>query len=148
MIELSPGPELDAAVAKAIGWHRGTVDSDAMRFWWDDRGMKRAEHSKFHPSADLNCAFEAAERAGLFDRCDHILSRGSADDPRGPWWVNHTRYRDSELSKESVVAAGPTPALAICAAILKLNGAIIIPASDQSHETITGRLDAMGGMNE
>lgn len=116
--DLTPGLELDKAIAKACGFkvrvrnHLGT--GEPLDLVIDATG------NYFHPSTDLNCALEAAKAVGLFQSCDHILGCGSVDSPNGPWFVNHTRYRDSELSRESEVASAATPALAICAAILKL----------------------------
>ena len=107
IIPLTPGPELDAAVAKACSlpyeFERGDIKVDRGRWL-----------QAFSPSTDLNAAFEAAEKVGLFNyrslTCYPHLP---------PRWLVHYFHNGDELN---VVAEGPTPALAICAAILALKG--------------------------
>lgn len=63
----------------------------------------------FHPSTDLNDAFWAAEKVGHH----FYLSRNELS---GEMW-------ECSLKSGSVGVMAETPALAICAAILKLKGA-------------------------
>lgn len=118
MVDIVAGPELDAAVAKAIGLNaeilngvcmvaHADLDDDA--FSYRPR-FENFEQQSFEPSIDLNVAWPAAIQAGLFSM--HVVDRNSvypADICRG--------------DKGTVQAEGPTAAVAICAAILKLKGA-------------------------
>jgi hypothetical protein len=117
VIETKEGIELDRAIAGVIGLGLPRRVLDSYIEWYVDPldGAIR----QFKPSVDLKDAFYAAEKAGLFIGCSHILGRGSVSEPNGHWWVHHTRDRDDELAEESEIGSGATPALAICAAILK-----------------------------
>lgn len=121
MIEVKEGIDLDRAIAGVIGLicTQRVLGSD-IEFYVDPREGTNAVPRTFNPSTNLNNAFYAAEVTGLFLGCSHILGHGSLVNPDGPWWVNHTRYRDDELSDYSQVGSGATAALTICAAILKL----------------------------
>ena len=133
-IEIKAGPELDQAVAKAIGW-RQQCD-------WQDEGLADF-YSKVYRcrncndvdlsddgsgvnqecippySTDLNAAFEAVEKAGLFtlDGPDTFLGRH----PVAEWkvWVAIGEAKTTS-DTSGLTFYEPTPALAICAAILKL----------------------------
>lgn len=91
MIEIKEGPELDRAVAEAIG----------LKEWCS-------------PSMDLNEAFYVAELAGLFNvvRDGHEVHLAKTID--GEWEILMGGSEMGYLTRES------TPALAICAAILKM----------------------------
>lgn len=129
MIEIKEGIDLDRAIAGVIGLicTQRVLGSD-IEFYADPREGTVSDQRvgspavprTFNPSTNLNNAFYAAEVTGLFLGCRHILGHGSLVNPDGPWWVNHTRDRDDELSDYSQVGSGATAALAICAAILKL----------------------------
>ena len=116
-VETKAGPELDCAVAEAMGWARGTVDAAAAFFWFSEDGIAQFPVKEFKPSTDLNVAFAAAEKVGLF-MCDTQdgpgtnlrLFRGGG----GFWWITNGNRRPV------VQFSARTPALAICAAILKL----------------------------
>lgn len=118
MIEIKAGPELDSAVAEAIGWIKRE------NTW---HSPERAEYPvlEFKPSADLNAAFAAAEKVELF---------------HGMWLGRLvTGWTIMTLDTQDVV--GPekgcyTPAIAICTAILHVKG------YDFTH----GDLTAMGGL--
>ena len=131
MIEIKAGVELDRAVAEIIGIQTMLDDGKVVTACreWDDileelgtqlpRGTWRIP---FQPSTDLNAAFAAAEKAGLFHQdTDAFLcrtpygKRGSGEE----WKV--WREQDGKLRFECS-HHGSTPALAICAAILKLKG--------------------------
>lgn len=133
--EIKAGPELDRAVAEAIGdpfprahdWeHTGLSGYDLSFYRCVQCGDLDAQD--FEPvydpkdpcvrpySTDLNAAFAAAERVGLFGdrrRVCHVLRR---DDVTDLWVVTLPVCPDAweDVSSEA------TPALAICAAILKL----------------------------
>ena len=135
MVEIKPGVELDRAVAEAaepwctVGMcaSSGCIDipvseigddPDVLAVWkWDgERNWRKLP--KF--STDLNAAFAAAEKVGLFHRDrDAFLCRtpygkkGSGEE----WkvWCEQKGKLRYECSHH-----GSTPALAICAAILKL----------------------------
>jgi hypothetical protein len=134
MTEIKPGPELDIAVAEAIGrpldqhyglyhcksCHRYKIDRYTMRdgcFCDCDMPpggpVPRLEYveSGFRPSTDLNAAFAAAEAVGLFDEwalTHSMVSWRITPAKQGLWFI------------DPVLALEFTPALAICAAILKL----------------------------
>lgn len=85
---LVAGPELDAAVAKACGIPHYGFDSD-----WD-----------WHPSTDLNAAFEAASACPGVDGI-HVERTKTLE-----WYANIG----------GSIAYAETPAMAICNAILAL----------------------------
>ena len=107
--------ELDMAVAKACGLvvvlHDGRI-LITPREWDESRGI---EHTTcegnvacvlFNPSTDLNAAFAAAEKVSVLLKGVHV------EQTLDTWWC-------SLNGKDHGVFAA-TPALAICAAILKL----------------------------
>lgn len=98
MVEIKAGAELDRAVAEAIGWR---IDPSRPLDWIGSNGVSVEE---FRPSVDLNAAFDAAEKAGMFLELNR-LSWG---------WQAGTHAMKANY------AIGQTPALAICAAILAL----------------------------
>lgn len=130
-MEIKAGAALDWAVAEAIGWQFKCRPKNGMsRFdeiagtnlegWWDGDRYVSYEAPCF--STDLNAAFAAAERAGLFHQdTDAFLcrtpygKRGSEEE----WkvWCEQGEKLRFECSYH-----GSTPALAICAAILALKG--------------------------
>ena len=104
----SEGPDLDRAVAEAIGLvctHR--VLGSGLQFFSDPRDPLPGLRA-FQPSTDLNDAFHAAEETGLFE---------------GRWLGRLvTGWAIMDLETMNVVGQDrgcSTPALAICAAILK-----------------------------
>ena len=128
MIEIKAGAELDEAVADAIdlqyfprtGPFSGlpyVAVLITLREWDEIRGIEHITCEgdiaciPFQPSIDLNAAFAAAEKVELFDHETPPSYRrclfGVDDDT---WCVGGP----------GLSADGPTPALAICAAILKL----------------------------
>lgn len=113
--KLIPGPELDAAVAKACGIE-GTLmqfKSVGVLFVLTQGDLISVdERYAWQPSKDLNAAFEAAEKFGLFD--GWMLYKAVAV------WGFQDAY-DSPLRNGDCVLEAPTPALAICAAILEIN---------------------------
>jgi len=127
-IDIKSGPELDKAVADAIGLECHISDTFVMPICFLGKSHEGSpdwpawdKGSPFQPSRDLNAAFSAADKVGLFDGCSHILGKGSvwSEDSHGHWWINHTRDGSVPLSLESEVSSGHSLALAICAAILK-----------------------------
>lgn len=132
-IEIKPGPELDAAVAKACGIE-GCVESlqceatgyeSTPRFVISD-GVNLASDEYWSPSTGLNAAFEAAEKCGLFtpknDTTSILVQSGDRwlinSQMRFQWGGMASPYETSSKT----IGEGLTPALAICAAILKLKG--------------------------
>ena len=103
MIDIKAGRELDQAVAEAIGlesWGHRCKNCGSLEF----------DAKLFHPSTDLNAAFAAAEKVGLFDTEGSNAGLGQAYAEDVTWTVS---FVGSIVYKS-------TPALAICAAILKL----------------------------
>jgi len=93
MIEIKEGTELDSAIAEAIG-----TNTSLKRFW---------------PSTDLNDAFYAAEAAGLFTVVRDGPEVHLAKTIDGQWEILTGGSAMGYMTREA------TPALAICAAILK-----------------------------
>jgi hypothetical protein len=125
MNEIKAGPELDESVAEAIGLklqvRYGVSQSIYVREWFELIGKdvpdgfaiggKHADMMvTFDPSQDLNMAVAAAEKIGLFDK--YALTRLG-----GVWRI--TPAVQGLWFADPVLATGDTPALAICAAILK-----------------------------
>jgi len=131
MVEIKPGPELDRAVAEAIGLKSATIrkasERDTLydhcyvsyRDWEELRGIDHQEYPQsdvplrtFQPRVDLNAAFASAEKLGLFQQyaltclVDNWRITPAVE---RPWFA------------DPVLARAPTAALAICTAILKLN---------------------------
>lgn len=136
-VDIEPGPELDRAVAEAVG------DPFPRAHDWEHMGLSGHEESVFRCkncgdldladqaggysekdpcvkpySTDLNAAFAAAERVGLFDIRSGAPGRDLSKMHGEPetWCVWAPTANDSDPTY------GATPALAICAAILKLKG--------------------------
>ena len=107
MVEIKAGRELDRAVAEVVGV--------PMPPWASE---------PYSPSTDLNASFAAAEKVGLFTGPPDVHLAMTKD---GRWEIlmGSTGYR-GRIGKTIVcgemgyVSREPTPALAICAAILKL----------------------------
>jgi len=111
MVEIKAGPELDRAVAKASGIVVSELpidvypDTQETRPYWNPRGDDNEDHLiPFHPGVDLNAAFAAAEKAGMFLELMRLASGWMATT-----YLMHGTY-----------GYGDEPALAICAAILML----------------------------
>jgi hypothetical protein len=133
--ELEAGPELDAAVARAIGvpshWFHdnavmcGCFDRDHFFRPRNERHSLNGIEVQWSPSTDLNAAFEAAEKCGLFvyDPNDESEPFLWFDRTRNAWCVS--KYESgTHLIESWPSGAGTTPAVAICRAILKLKGEV------------------------
>jgi prepilin-type N-terminal cleavage/methylation domain-containing protein len=128
------GPELDRKVSEAIGGLTGYRCANCSLFKLDrythDEGafcscerpaggpIPRLSPAPFCPSTDLNAAFAAAEKVGLF-KCDTQDGPGTNlrlfQGGGGLWWITNGNRRPV------VQFNAPTPALAICEAILMSN---------------------------
>ena len=101
MVEIKAGAELDKVVAEAIGY-------DATIYYSHDLErnvcLLLPSEKPFSPSVDLNAAFDAAERVGMFLELQRLAD----------CWMATTHV----LAGKSVCAS--TPALAICGAILEI----------------------------
>lgn len=116
MIEITPGPELDLVVAKAIGLEiagRDEIDDDEV--WVVNKDGRTSRW--FRPSVDLNDAFAAAEKAGMFLELQRLSSA----------WMAGTYILGDRI------ATADTPALAICKAILKLKAS---PPPSGTHDAL------------
>ena len=113
---MTAGPELDLAVAKACGIEPRVVDK-AFRIR-PAKDYRRGE--LFCPSTDLNDAFLAAGKIGLFDQ--HAIWRLSSQ----RWQIisiGETWDRDAgEIPVVKELCDAETAPLAICAAILQTTG--------------------------
>lgn len=103
MSTLQAGPELDAKVAHACGCQ---ADPRPLELFGVTVPML------WSPSTDLNAAFEAAEKCGLFNSFCLGFSRGV--------WTIFEGGATPDV--ETCFASGDAPALAICAAILAVKG--------------------------
>lgn len=111
--EMEAGPELDEAVAKACGVRGEKYGVGFCRVVHDERLCKDFG-TMWQPSSELNAAYEAAKIANLFP--DHLLWQVKTEGPE-LWYVSKWDGRGWVLDR---VAQGPTPAVAICRAIVKL----------------------------
>lgn len=112
MVETKSGPELDRAVAAAIGLLcTSRVLGADIEFWADPRAPREVPRT-FNPSVDLNDAFYAADAIGLFNESYRGICKEPSDDT---WGVV-----DVLSNCERVISSEDTPSLAICAAILEL----------------------------
>ena len=127
-VEIKQGPELDRAVAEAVGLESPIYFGGSClitpREWDEIRGIEHTTCEgdvaciSFEPSTDLNAAFAAAEKA---------VSQEWAEGERS-WelssYVGHDeRGWTCSLGCDEHRVFSPIPALAICAAILKLKEA-------------------------
>ncbi len=72
-----PGPDLDAAVARAIGW---TPSPDFENAWLNTNGTEHRGHGEWHPSTDIADALRAAdEMAERLQGAFHIHRGKSLD---------------------------------------------------------------------
>lgn len=114
-METEAGPQMDLAVAKAVGFEARVIHDFARgAIVHIPTGRSLAGQSimrEFCPSVDANDAFEAADKFGLFRA--HLLGRCPAN-PR-EWRIMESR------GERNYIAIGPTAAVAICGAILKLS---------------------------
>lgn len=137
-MSLQPGPELDAAVARACGFvgkikeYHGDLDGTP-RFIRRETWQTSWDGSEWSPCADLDAAFEAAEKVGLFSTYGCVLGMAHRVDAQ-TWAVvaevrklrhdepdDDVAFLPGDLVGEPITTA-PTPALAICRAILKVIG--------------------------
>lgn len=121
---LTAGPETDLAVAKACGYVAEVMQlqtricfrtaglNEPIDAVWRKVFGEQERRLPFRPSTDLNDAFLAADKFGLFD--------GEFRCALGKWTGIHWKLIwDTEEGQPDLPMAD-TPALAICAAILKL----------------------------
>lgn len=108
MIEIKEGPELDLRIASAVDLVCDVRDGKIFALFSGDNVT--AFEEEFSPSTDLESAFLAAVMVDLFD---------------GNWLGKLvTGWAVMELETREVIGPNSgcsTPALAICAAILKAN---------------------------
>jgi len=133
-VEIKPGPELDRAVAEVIGdpldrshdWEHTGLSGYHVSFFrcraCGDLGADEwepyddPEDPCIKPySTDLNAAFAAAERAGLFSE---TFWRTLGMDELGETWG--VFEQDGSVKRSVGRDQAPTPALAICEAVLEL----------------------------
>ena len=130
-MEIKAGATLDWAIAEAIGLqplvriNPGPPIHSVFitpREWDEIRGIDHPTCEgdvaciPFQPSVDLNAAFAAAEKVGLWGF--RILEPGDARESSRVWY--NEDWAEYDTSK--AYSAAPTPALAICAALLRLKG--------------------------
>lgn len=109
---LKAGPELDRSVAEAaeITLRAPTISELKSVLSGEHESRDHLGPAEFKPSTDLNAAFLAANKFGLWKTCH--LKPG----PRRSFFVMHERVS----GEARFYIHGPTAALAICAAILKM----------------------------
>ena len=111
-IEIEAVAELDRAVAEAIGWF--TRADGAFNDCWHSALRAEWTRAEFTPSTNLNAAFAAAAEVRLWK--GRALIKDWDELPDG--WRVVGLFEVVDLGCEPAA----TPALAICAAILKLKG--------------------------
>lgn len=113
---IEAGPECDRAVAEACGLNAKTGRGGVLH-------VINCEWKMFCPSTDLNDAFFAAERVGLFewgntdDKFSGHCGRWVGKENDGVWSVAVVGWSGSI---DEIEGKAPTAALAICRAILIL----------------------------
>ena len=130
---LKPGPEMDRLVAEAIGDRLLVAHKDDMAAIENapDKTLIAVKHPESIEivapkpySTDLNAAFEAAEKMGLFPA--YVLVKKQTEEP---WWGLFPAFplRNDPApfptlmhSQFGCLAFAPTPAMAISKATLKL----------------------------
>lgn len=123
ILEIKAGPELDRAVAEAIGLvyeQRPSPDRHARECfgmqktgWWDGDQYVCFRNAPTY-STDLNVAFAAAEKVGLFEEAWFTVNANNGNGV--VYWEQNGNPNEGDAIEVA------TPALAICAAILKLKG--------------------------
>ena len=114
MTEIEPGPELDYAVAEAIGLMHQWGTRNKMEAWFNGKEVWSWMVSPF--STDLNAAFKAAEKVVGED------GRWSIQRAKTEWIADlYLPDPESVVLGKRICAKYGTPALAICAMILKLS---------------------------
>jgi len=114
VIEIKEGPDLDLAVAEVIGLVcQAMVLGNGMQFFFDPRDPLPGLRT-FLPSTNLDDAFRAAEAVGLFNVVRDGPEVHLAKTIDGQWEIL------TGGSEMGYIAREATPALAICAAILKV----------------------------
>lgn len=106
MAKISEGPELDLAVAEACGMNATIYYNHELS---KNVCLLLPSEKAFQPSTDLNDAIRIADELGVINHYQ-VLRRN-----RYHWEV----YKIGD-PLDDVVSTGETPALAICAAILKV----------------------------
>ena len=123
MTELAAGPQLDTAVALALGWRL----EEKGRWWVDDKGEYHGDAWRdvsydnpdvFAPSTDWNCAMLAAERAGLLALDSFDIWHGTPIQPYNDVW--RCWVRDGTFPAPRLIAFAGTGPLCISRAILKV----------------------------
>ncbi len=111
MIKIKPGRKLNLAIAKAVGMTWCVSRTIIEAWWYKDKKRFHCRLPLF--STDLHDAFMAAEEIELFHASENTHGQGP--------WVSLTRGPIGWLimKGETCIGKGDTPALAICAAILK-----------------------------
>jgi hypothetical protein len=111
--EYKAGIDLDRAIAGVIGLvcTQRVLGSSNIEFYVDPRSGTNTVPRMFKPSTDLNDAFYAAEKVAANEYGEWALSTYIGVSERG--WT-------CSLRDDSERAFATTPALAICAAILKV----------------------------
>ncbi len=115
MVEIKEGPELDRAVAEAVGLiYQDNGRIVKMADWCtEEGGHGDGGHRVLRKfSTDLNATFSAAAEMGLFKEYGYCEASGQ-----------HVISKTVPVkSWGDTIAHEAAPALAICAAILKLKG--------------------------
>lgn len=106
-VPIEYGTDLDYAIAKACGYKNILRPAGGDILVVDKKGYGR----KFMPSGNLNHAFKAARKCGLFG--PHWLLEKRKD-----CWAYVNRKEGTWMNR--AVIEGETIALCLCAAILKL----------------------------
>lgn len=134
MTEIKPGPELDRAVAEAIGLvctHR--VLCGDMQVFFDPRDPDPLPRLKeFSPSTDMNDAFMALDQSDILTENRVVFRR----DITGEKWEIVDVYVGSEpfTCHEIILASEDNPPLAVCAAVLR--GVRARKLAEESRERI------------
>lgn len=108
-------------LAEMMGWHVATEDSNGYKYteaWWcDETGMDRIRVADYNPRHNLQQAWDAAEKFGLFNVNGDTFVDLSKD-VSGTWLVSRVVELGYGEYTFDLLAQGATPAAAICDAIM------------------------------
>lgn len=113
--------ELSDQVLLACGWTYG--QKDKVWSWWDAQGNRIIFNELIDPTRNLHDAVSLVPEGWIIDQMGEWRQRTLRK--RGPWYAILWRVGQRDLDLIDARAQhAPTPALAVCIAIIKVHEAI------------------------
>lgn len=139
---LPAGAAMDAAVAEAIGL-KGEVDREGQFCFWPEippeafsSGVPCLMPTPFRPSTDLNDAFYAAIKFGVFDNPNRTLWRPHG---RNSWATAMDTYDESTkqwVARNDCFVNASTIPLVLCETILRMSDGHLV-REEKGGEQVT-----------